>query len=136
MAKEIIESDWYGTRTVSRMKTRCGFCEPNILVQNYPEDQQGCIRCIKEVAWYDKLWVCACTCCDDYEPKNLVVQRKTTTKEKVKNDRKLPQPKRTEDHVDGSPTGDPNGDGYVEPGDEELPTGTVENDDVTTEDDE
>jgi hypothetical protein len=42
--------EWYGTRNVTR-ENKCGFCR-----DTFHEN------CSHEIAWFEKLWVCACEC--------------------------------------------------------------------------
>ena len=57
--------EWYGTRNVTR-ENKCGFCR-----DTFHEN------CYHEIAWFEKLWVCACECNASWVPKNVTVLRKT-----------------------------------------------------------
>ena len=62
---------WTGTRTVSLNLACCGYCIDAMVheTESYHE------RCRREVAWYDKLWVCGCDCNKDWIPQAVVLEK-------------------------------------------------------------
>lgn len=65
---------WYGTRTVSRIGP-CGFCTtPNT------EDKEAGNphRCMNELPYFDKLWICGCECNADWKPVAVIVEKDGT----------------------------------------------------------
>lgn len=56
---------WFGTRTVIRLETTCGWCQT-----------KDCANCNHELGYYEKLWICGCECNKDWQPVAVVVERK------------------------------------------------------------
>lgn len=59
---------YYGTRTVITREHPCGFCR-----------DKDCHLCHHEIAWFDNLWLCPCSCNKDWKPKAVVVERPKKT---------------------------------------------------------
>jgi hypothetical protein len=53
---------------VVKSERLCGFCNDTF------HD-----KCPHEIAWFDKLWICGCSCNAGWEAKDVVVARKTKT---------------------------------------------------------
>jgi hypothetical protein len=80
--------DYKGPRTPIVTKHPCGFCNAN--------DHHMCRH---ELAYYEKLWICPCTCNKNWVPKDLG----TAVKEKPKRKEKINDQGRTSgEHSDGS----------------------------------
>ena len=62
--KDMHPDEWFGTRTVSK-NSACRFC-----LDTFHHN------CAHEIAWFDKLWVCSCSCNASWVPKNVTVARK------------------------------------------------------------
>lgn len=75
MARRVeMPQDYRGPRTVIRSKgTICGWC----LTQNHED-------CKHELAYYDKLWVCSCTCNDSWVPQDVGTIEPETKKKRGK----------------------------------------------------
>ena len=65
-SKEQRNEDWYGSREVIQLSNPCGFCR-----DTFHE------KCPHEIGWYDKLWICGCTCNKSWKPVNVTVAKKT-----------------------------------------------------------
>lgn len=68
-------SSWSGTRTVAWMNVDCGFCTTPSTVNNEAEAAHECVR---EIAYFDKLWLCSCECNSDWKPVAVVVEKDGT----------------------------------------------------------
>lgn len=68
-------SSWSGTRTVAWMSVDCGFCTTPSTKNNEAEAAHECVR---EIAYFDKLWLCSCECNADWKPVAVVVERDGT----------------------------------------------------------
>jgi hypothetical protein len=69
MAKDTNDpDDWTGTRTVIPFDL-CGFCST--------KDHK---LCPGEIPWFDKLWICGCTCNKSWKPKDVIVKESNKSK--------------------------------------------------------
>ena len=57
---------WFGTREVVYLERPCGFCQDSF--HN---------NCAHEIGWFDKLWICGCTCNKSWKPMEVTVAKKT-----------------------------------------------------------
>ena len=58
--------EWFGTREVVYRENPCGFCRE--------ADHK---RCAHEIAWFDKLLICGCSCNKTWKPQDVTVAKKT-----------------------------------------------------------
>lgn len=64
MAKKTSKSDrpedYTGPRTPTRSSQKCGWC------LGQPPESEEHQKCKRELAWYEKLYVCGCACADEH----------------------------------------------------------------------
>lgn len=65
-SKDQRSEEWTGTRQVIPLQGSCGFCR-----DTFHE------KCCHEIGWYDKLWICGCSCNKAWKPVNVTVAKKT-----------------------------------------------------------
>ena len=66
MSSKDNHNDWFGTREVKYREQSCGFCR-----------EANHKNCAHEIAWFDTLWICGCTCNKTWKPQDVVVTKKT-----------------------------------------------------------
>lgn len=67
-------SSWYGTREVSWVLP-CGHCTTPSSADVAAGNPH---RCIHELPWFEKLWLCGCECNKDWKPVAVVVEKDGT----------------------------------------------------------
>jgi hypothetical protein len=65
-SKDQRSEEWTGTRQVIPLEGSCGFCR-----DTFHE------KCCHEIGWYDKLWICGCSCNKAWKPVKVTVVKKT-----------------------------------------------------------
>lgn len=87
---------YIGPRTPIITKHPCGFC-----------NAKECNKCVHEIPYFEKLWICPCTCNKSWVPKDLGTVSKEKTKRKEK--------KNDEGRTSGEPSDGGNDAGGGEP---------------------